>query len=154
MSIADGDTESEARIDMHRARRPQAWTTIEEARDLNQAIMRSRYSMDICLLDCLSLWLSNILPHIDDAHPTIDPSGVQATIQSVVSEQVKVLLQAIDQCRETQFIVVTNEVGSGIVPDNFLARVYRDALGALNQQVAQQAKEVWLCCVGLQLKLK
>jgi adenosylcobinamide kinase / adenosylcobinamide-phosphate guanylyltransferase len=150
MSVAPDDRESDMRIQMHRQRRPDSWTTVEEARLLEQAILRSRYSMDICLIDCLSLWLSNVLPYIDQSAPSVDLAG----IESQVLREARSVLQAISQCTETQFIVVTNEVGSGIVPNNVLARAYRDVLGTLNQEMAQRARDVWFCCVGLQLKLK
>jgi adenosylcobinamide kinase/adenosylcobinamide-phosphate guanylyltransferase len=150
MSVDPDDVESIVRIKMHRQRRPDPWTTIEEPRSLQKSILTSRYSMDICLVDCLSLWLSNILPRIDEDASAIDFQG----IQSAVSKELESVLQSISICRETKFIVVTNEVGSGIVPNNVVARAYRDILGTLNQEVAQRAHDVWLCCVGLQMKLK
>ncbi len=75
-------------------------------------------------------------------------------IEQKVKSATKLLIEAIAAKGDYHFIVVTNEVGWGIVPENGLARIYRDALGFANQMFAQAAGEVWLSCVGLQIRLK
>jgi len=129
------DEEMTLRIERHRADRPASWTTLEEPLDVVTALGRSPHP--VVLLDCLSLWISNLLlAGHDDA---------------VMLERVAALLEA---AQDSALIVVSNEVGSGIVPDNALARRYRDVLGWANQQVAAAADEAYLLVSGLSVRLK
>lgn len=128
------DDEMRARIERHRQGRPTEWTTREEALDVVTALQTAQ--TPVVLLDCLSLWISNLmLAEFDDAQ---------------ILERVDELLS-----RNTQtLIVVSNEVGLGIVPDNTLARRYRDLLGWANQRVAAAAEEAYLLVSGLPMRLK
>lgn len=152
MRAGGADGESAMRIEKHQARRPSDWETIEEPLEL-AARIRTFSDSDIssvCLIDCLSLWLANCLPHLDES----GGDNNFATVESDIDARCQELLEAISSKPNIQFIVVTNEVGSGIVPHNVVARFYRDLLGNLNQSFARAASRVWLCCVGLQLSLK
>jgi len=142
------DNEAGARIDMHRARRPALWTTIEEPFDLAKTICELNGSERVCLIDCLSLWVSNVLLSAGDHHEVLRAQEQTLLLNSGA------VISAIAQQSEIEFIVVTNEVGAGIVPDNLLARAFRDALGTVNQEFARSAQEVWLTCVGLPHRLK
>ena len=130
------DDEMRARIARHRADRDQRWSTVEAPRALAHAIEAQSGAADIVLVDCLTLWLSNILLADED----VEAAGDR-------------LCEAIARF-EGQLILVSNEVGQGIVPDNALARHFRDAAGRLHQQVAQAAHEVQLMTAGLPLRLK
>jgi adenosylcobinamide kinase/adenosylcobinamide-phosphate guanylyltransferase len=150
MPAGGADGESSERIEKHQARRPQDWQTIEEPIALAAAIENLPDISSVCLIDCLSLWLANCLPHLDESGGSNDFTA----IENLMDTRCRELLQAIGGKPNVQFILVTNEVGSGIVPHNVVARLYRDLLGTLNQTVARSAARVWLCCVGLRLSLK
>jgi adenosylcobinamide kinase/adenosylcobinamide-phosphate guanylyltransferase len=150
MRAGGTDGESVARIDKHKSRRPQQWQTVEEPYELARQIEALKSNVSICLIDCLSLWLANSLPHIEESILPHAMREIEKSIESRTNE----LLQAIADQPEINFVIVTNEVGSGIVPVNVVARLYRDLLGTLNQQVARSAKRAWLCCVGIQIVLK
>ncbi|WP_326914040.1 bifunctional adenosylcobinamide kinase/adenosylcobinamide-phosphate guanylyltransferase [Sphingopyxis chilensis] len=130
------DDEMRERIARHRADRDMRWTTVEAPRELPAAIDAVNGEGAVVLVDCLTLWVSNLL--LADAN--IARAGQQ-------------LCDAIGRFEGT-LILVANEVGLGIVPDNALARAFRDAAGQLNQSVAATAAEVVLVTAGLPLTLK
>lgn len=142
------DPETVMRIDLHRSRRPHDWTTIEAPFDLSGAILKLPDQKQTCIIDCLSLLISNILLKTNGEGTRLPEARDQ-----VLAEIGKVL-EAIKQRNDVNFVAVTNEVGSGIVPENALARSYRDLLGETNQIIAQAANAVFLMCVGLKLQLK
>ncbi|MEW6165855.1 MAG: bifunctional adenosylcobinamide kinase/adenosylcobinamide-phosphate guanylyltransferase [Pseudomonadota bacterium] len=128
------DAEMAARIAHHRARRPDGWRTVEEPLRLATALRRAA-APDACLLvDCLTLWLTNV-------------------ILAERGEEIDALLEALPAL-PGDLILVSNEVGWGIVPENELARRFRDEQGRLNQRVAALADEVTLVAAGLPLHLK
>lgn len=130
------DDEMAERIAAHRTARVAAgWITIEEPRDL-PPILADRTPQDCVLLDCATLWLSNQM-------------GAEADLE----EESARLLNALVECR-APIVVVSNEVGQGIVPENALARRFRDAQGRLNQQLAAAADLAVLVSAGLPLALK
>ena len=131
-----GDSEMAERIARHRARRGDAWHTVEVPLDLAGALARAAGPERAVLVDCLTLWLSNL---IAAARP--------------VDTETDRLLAAV-AAAAGPVVLVTNEVGAGIVPDNALARTYADALGVLNQRVAAVAGRVVLVAAGLPLVLK
>jgi adenosylcobinamide kinase / adenosylcobinamide-phosphate guanylyltransferase len=131
-----GDAEMSARIAAHRARRGSAWTTREEPLDLAGAIQaHARHGAPI-LVDCLTLWLSNLM------HARID-----------IAAETEKLCTALARAKGP-VVLVSNEVGLGIVPDNKLARRFRDEAGRLHQRVAQTARDVVFVAAGLPLALK
>lgn len=142
------DSEALERIKRHRERRPQSWSTVEVPFDVDQAVATISKDTDVCLIDCLSLYVSNMLLALDEKSTTA------RELEDPIQEAASKLLAAMSKRPEIRFIVVTNEVGWGIVPEHKLARSYRDLLGFTNQQFAHAAGEVWLSCVGLQVKLK
>lgn len=131
------DAEMEDRIRRHRADRPAGWQTLEEPLDVPAAVQRVQ--TPVLLLDCLSLWVSNLmLADLPD---------------EAILAQADALLTA-THARSSLTVLVTNEVGLGIVPDNALARRYRDVLGWVNQRAAAASDEAWLLVSGLPLQLK
>ncbi len=131
-----GDAEMSARIARHRADRGASWRTIEAPLELPSTLKEHDSVGRILLIDCLTLWLSNLLLAGRDV-----PSARRALIDTLAH-------------REATVILVTNEVGMGIVPDNELARRFRDEAGWLHQEVAAIADEVLLVAAGLALPLK
>ena len=129
------DDEMADRIARHRARRGPEWTTIAEPRDLHRVLTESDGGPPR-LVDCVTLWLSNLM------------LGGQDWAAEV--EQMTALIPRLS----APVVFVTNEVGSGIVPDNALARTWRDAAGLANQRLAQACDELWFCVAGHPLKVK
>ena len=131
-----GDGEMATRITHHRAQRPAEWVTLEEPLRLGDAILRQARPGRLLLVDCLTLWLSNLmLGDLDVA------AAVAETAQALAASPAGI-------------VVVTNEVGQGIVPDNALARRFRDEAGWMNQAMAAAADRVVLVSAGLPLVLK
>ena len=128
------DEEMTARIARHRAERDPAWRTIEEPLEL-AAVLR-RVAGQAIVVDCLTLWMSNLM----DAGRDLDPA----------SEELLGVLRE----RRSAIVAVTNEVGAGIVPEHAVARAFRDATGLLNQRVADLADEVHLLVAGQPLRIK
>jgi adenosylcobinamide kinase/adenosylcobinamide-phosphate guanylyltransferase len=130
------DEEMAARIKTHRERRRKSWTTVEAMLDLPDALRKANATNTFVLIDCLTLWLTNVmLAELD--------CGVA----------VRDLIDALSIAKGT-VVLVSNEVGSGIVPDNALARKFRDVAGEANQRIAQEADEVVLVTAGLPMVLK
>ncbi|MET0270250.1 MAG: bifunctional adenosylcobinamide kinase/adenosylcobinamide-phosphate guanylyltransferase [Sphingomonas sp.] len=130
------DGEMTARIVRHRADRDHRWRTIEAPVDLADAILRADAEDAVLLVDCLTLWASNLL---------LAEADTNAALAALVS--------AIGDARG-RIILVSNEVGLGIVPDNALARRFRDLAGTINQAVAAVADRVHFIAAGLPLVLK
>jgi adenosylcobinamide kinase/adenosylcobinamide-phosphate guanylyltransferase len=128
------DAEMTARIEAHRARRGAGWTTVEAPRDLVATLAATGKAP--ILVDCLTLWLSNLMM-------------ADALIEAEIERLENALAQA-----AAPVVLVANEVGSGIVPDNALARHFRDLQGGLNQRIAAQADSVVLLVAGLPLFVK
>lgn len=131
-----GDGEMVTRIAQHRTRRGDRWRTEETPLALADAIVAATSDGQPALVDCLTLWLSNAM------HAKLDLDAETAT-----------LLDALTHAN-APVVCVSNEVGLGIVPDNKLARAFRDAAGRLNQQVAAQASRVDFIAAGLPISLK
>jgi adenosylcobinamide kinase / adenosylcobinamide-phosphate guanylyltransferase len=139
------DEEMIRRIAAHRQSRPAAWRTIEAPRRVGQAISAAD-SAQVFLVDCLTLLVCNVLLSLGD-EPTEDAA------QTAVDDEVRELIEAIRTTPST-VIIVTNEVGLGIVPVNRLARLYRDLLGRANATLARESAEVYLLVAGLPLEIK
>lgn len=135
------DAEMATRIARHRAERPAAWTVVEEPRDLATAVTGADAQATV-VIDCLALWVANLMG--DDA-----PDGSWEDDTVAAADELAARLAS----RPGLTIVVTNEVGSGIVPDNASARAYRDVLGRVNQVLVAQADAAHLCVAGRLLAL-
>jgi adenosylcobinamide kinase/adenosylcobinamide-phosphate guanylyltransferase len=133
------DAEMAAKIEKHRKDRGATWDTYEEPLAVPDLLLKLGGSYDIVLLDCLTLWLSNIMAHSEG-------DGAVA----IRSDELVAALHAF----KGTCIVVSNEVGLGIVPDNPLARQFRDLAGMLNQKVAKAADEVYFTASGIPMKIK
>lgn len=134
------DAEMAERIARHQTERPTHWRTVEAPLALPEAIGANSAAHRLVLIDCLTLWLSNLMLAEEDAEE--DPDAAGAT-----------LIEALTAA-EGPVICVSNEVGLGIVPENALARRFRDAQGRLNRQVAEIADRVLFIAAGLPLELK
>lgn len=140
------DNEMKHRVKLHRDRRPSSWLTWETPYAADEAIGDAAAQAGIILFDCLTLYTSNLM-----LAPKA-PQQVELRF-SYVMEQVDKLIK-VAQAVPATVIIVTNEVGLGIVPDNAMAREYRDLAGIANQRVAAVADEVYLTISGLAVELK
>jgi adenosylcobinamide kinase/adenosylcobinamide-phosphate guanylyltransferase len=131
-----GDVEMATRIMAHRSRRGGAWTTIEEPLNLAEALASAARHRQPVLVDCLTLWLSNLM------HAGAD-----------IDEATDELVAAVGDLT-VPIVFVSNEVGLGIVPDTPLGRAFRDAQGRLNMRMADRADRVILMAAGLPLTMK
>lgn len=132
------DDEMAARVHLHRKARAQHWRCVEEPMEIAKIIRRGVPGMDGILVDCLTIWLSNVLLK--------EGRGAFARRRDE-------LVKALRQTRQ-DVILVANEVGMGVVPDNELGRTFRDLAGWLNQAVAKEADTVVFVAAGLPLVLK
>jgi adenosylcobinamide kinase/adenosylcobinamide-phosphate guanylyltransferase len=140
------DDEMRERIARHRADRPPTWTTLEAPLHAGDAIHAAVDAHDTVLIDCLTLLASNVLMELPE-----DVSQADAT--AAILDEVAALLAAYATSDAT-WLIVSNEVGMGVVPPYRLGRIFRDALGRANQQIAQVADEVLLLVAGLPWQLK
>lgn len=145
----DGDDEMRNRIAHHRARRDASWQTVEEPLALGDAIARHASPQTLVLVDCLTVWLSNLLFSEGGDFPEI---GTIVSPACFARERAS-LLQALEQAAG-DVILVTNEVGQGVVPMGAVSRWFVDEAGRLNQDVAARCDCVRLIVAGLPLALK
>ncbi|QEM69224.1 bifunctional adenosylcobinamide kinase/adenosylcobinamide-phosphate guanylyltransferase [Geobacter sp. FeAm09] len=138
------DDEMAERVGKHRLRRGDAWQTIEEPLHLSRALATCDGTCNAILVDCLTLWLSNLLFHYEEQSDDAEAR---------ILEDVHRLTAALREM-QTPVIVVSNEVGQGIVPENRLARRFRDIAGQANQILAAMADEVHVVISGIPLRLK
>jgi adenosylcobinamide kinase/adenosylcobinamide-phosphate guanylyltransferase len=131
------DAEMNERVSSHQAVRGERFTTIEEPLELSHAILKAAKAHDVILVDCLTLWITNLLLANEDVATAV--SELYATLAEV--QQAKVIL-------------VSNEVGLGIVPDNAMARTFRDLAGSTHQRLAEICDDVYFVAAGLPLTLK
>ncbi len=137
------DDEMAARVAMHRAQRPAAWETVEVSARVGETLRARGDLPPVLLLDCLTLLLSA---------PAMQPDVANEAIETHAIAEVNGLLHLVDEQTGT-LIVVSNEVGMGMVPPYPLGRVYRDALGRANQRLAARADVAYLLVAGIPLDL-
>ena len=135
-----GDAERADRIARHRSRRGPDWLTVEEPLAVEEALRMNEHRCNVVLMDCVTLWVSNLLFRCEGgAAEALDRvKGFAAGFASL----------------KTPLVVVTNEVGMGIVPEHPLARSFRDLAGEANEMIAAAADEVYVTISGLPLRLK
>lgn len=145
------DDEMRERVERHKGSRPSGWRTIEQTYDLHTVCEAEGGSSSV-LLDCVSILTSNIMLDLMKGCERIPPA-LQHKIEQVVIAEIETLIQTI-QKKNGSLVMVTNEVGDSVVPENHLARVYRDILGRVNQHIAALCDEVYLVTCGIPLRLK
>ena len=151
------DEEMQERVTKHRAGRPPAWGTLESSRNVAQALRQEGSSARVVLLDCMTFLVAN---HLMDAaapkdNPFDDPSAdpFDPQIETDVVAEVEALVAYVQES-DIEMLVVSNEVGLGVVPPYELGRAYRDILGRANQILARHADEVLLLVAGIPMKVK
>lgn len=138
-----GDRGMATRIQAHRETRPAEWDTIEAPIDLVTALAPLLQGYDMVVLDCLTLWVSNLL---------LSSWGTESPRVDIPAEAQRLL--RLYRQGEASWIIVSNEVGLGVIPPTELGRVYTDELGRVNQLVAAAADDVYFMAAGLPLNVK
>jgi adenosylcobinamide kinase / adenosylcobinamide-phosphate guanylyltransferase len=150
MQILEEDPEQLRRLEVHRRRRPPHWQTIDSPFAAHEVVSKLPAGKSFVIFDCLSLYITNMLIADTGGGENADPYSKEEEVLRCVES----LLDSMRARSQIEFVIVSNEVGWGVVPETILGRAFRDFLGLSNQMVAAQAQRVFLCCSGLQLKLK
>jgi len=141
-----GDDEMKQRIEEHKKARPSAWVTLEANTHIGRQISRNIGQAQTVIIDCITLLINNVFQQYNEE------TGA-TLIEKTVMAEIDGLIRCMEQSG-AGFIIVTNEVGLGLVPTNKLGRLYRDLLGRANQELAEHADEVYLMVAGLPVRLK
>ncbi|MFC1916625.1 bifunctional adenosylcobinamide kinase/adenosylcobinamide-phosphate guanylyltransferase [Chloroflexota bacterium] len=145
-----GDEEMKHRIEEHQKTRPATWSTLEATIHIGNQVSQKIGGAQAVIVDCITLLVSNILgEYSDQAGEQIDTPFIERKVINEISE----LVECINHL-DASFIMVTNEVGMGLVPANKIGRVYRDLLGKANQMLAERADEIYLMVAGLPVKIE
>lgn len=144
------DDEMKDRIKKHQMRRGKEWITFEIPLHLHKNWEQIKNVSDVILIDCLTMFTSN---HVL-AHGDINTQEDSNRIESIILEELRLLLQEINNSNDKTVIFVTNEIGLGIVPENKLARYFRDITGRVNREVASAANKMYLTISGVTIELK
>jgi len=137
------DEEMQARIDEHKKTRPKSWRTLEIPTNIGRQLETEIGDAEVVIIDCLTLLVSNRIGE------ELDYLKAEKQVMAEINE----LIACMDKLRAS-FIIISNEVGTGLVPEAKLGRVYRDILGKANQLVAQHANEVYFMVAGIPMKMK
>jgi len=146
------DEEMKVRIEKHRQQRPVDWQTFEEPLNILTLIEKNHQLYDTWLLECVTLYISNLLFSKADT-ANIGENYIVTEVQNHILLEIDALIDYIKIAPLT-LIAVTNEIGWGIVPADALSRAYSDIVGKANQRLAAAADEVYLVAMGIPLKLK
>lgn len=144
------DDEMKGRIHRHRARRNDSWETAEQYKDLKQLIASTTCSH--ILLDCVTVMITNLMFDIDEVIEEMSWDDISALEQRIVGEFESMVQEV--RCQNKNIVLVTSEVGSGLISEYKFSRVFRDIAGTVNQRLAQLSDQVYLVSCGLPLKLK
>ncbi len=141
-----GDADMARRIKAHRKSRPAAWTTLEAQLHIGRQITENIGQAGTVIIDCITMLVNNIIQQYDE---TADISQIEKAVVAEIEELIKCI-----EYSDTRFIIVTNEVGLGIVPADRISRIYRDLLGKANQMLANHVDEVIFMVAGVPLTIK
>ena len=145
-----GDSDMAERIEKHRRERPENWRTLEVTRHVGNSILKDIGTANIVVLDCVTLLVGNIFgQHDEQALERIEEPALEKQVMDEISELMSCFSSII-----ANSIIVSNDVGLGLVPITRVGRLYRDLLGKANQMLAQNADEVYLMVAGLPVKIK
>jgi adenosylcobinamide kinase/adenosylcobinamide-phosphate guanylyltransferase len=138
------DDEMQQRIENHRKERPSSWTTIERSQNIAQLFEAQPPQAPVVLLDCVTILTTNLLLDASQGENNPDEKAAAAAVEAEIAGLLDVIQQG-----EAVWILVSNEVGLGLVPAYPLGRIYRDLLGRANQRLASAAEEVFFMVAGI-----
>ena len=137
------DEEMQTRIDQHKKARPKSWRTLEIATNIGKHLEEKIGDAEVVIIDCLTLLIANLLGDELD-YPKAEKQ---------VMAEINKLIACMDKL-DASFIIISNEVGTGLVPETKLGRVYRDITGKVNQHISQCANETYFIVAGIPMKVK
>ena len=137
------DDEMQARINNHKKSRPKSWHTLETSTNVGKQIKKHIGYSEVVIIDCLTLLVSNLL----------DSELVYSKAEHQILNEINQLIACMDEI-SASFIIVSNEIGMGLVPETKIGRIYRDLLGKANQLIAQYANEVYFMVAGIPVTVK
>lgn len=143
------DEEMKNRVKKHRESRPEHWHTLEAYKSLGASIRNLKKQYDGIILDCITIMITNLIFENFDEAIEIDYKAIEEKIMG----EMKAMVSALKELN-SEVVLITNEVGSGIVPENRLSREFRDIAGRVNQYLAREAEEVYLAVSGIPVKIK
>ncbi len=146
------DEEMKLRIKKHREQRPSCWETLEAYKDMDIRLAGRLEGKDAVLLDCITIMITNIMfesPMDWENFRSEDMAKMEEDVEGEIQKLITVL-----KASPVSWVLVTNEVGMGIVPSNAISRLFRDIAGRTNQMLAREADEVYLCVSGIPVKIK
>lgn len=146
------DDEMKERIRRHREQRPASWVTVEAYRDMDDNLEGRLEGLDAVLLDCITIMVSNIMLEKAMDWEGLSTGEINEVEGNIKLEIEKLILMA--RKAACPFVIVTNELGMGVVPPTVLGRVVRDAGGRANQMLAKAADEVYMCVSGIPVRIK
>ena len=145
-----GDEEMKQRIRAHQRSRPPGWGTLEITTGVGNAVLKEADGVQLIIVDCITMLVNNVFNrHADRSLEQIDATLVEKEVTREIAELIECLKQV-----NAEFIIVTNEIGLGLVPANPIDRLYRDLLGKANRLLAEQVDEVYLMVAGLPVLIK
>ena len=144
-----GDEEMRQRIEEHQRKRSAAWRTLEVTTQVSRQILEKIGGAQVVIVDCITLLVNNIFSQYSDQGEQIDVPLIKKRLISEIGELIECIKRV-----DASFIIVTNEVGLGLVPITRVGRLYRDLLARANQKLAQAADEVYLMVAGLPVPIK
>lgn len=147
------DDEMQERIKLHKIFRPSNWRTYEGYKDLDKEIEKVEEELDAILLDCVTVMITNLIFDYPDFDENNISNKIFSEIEQHVMKEFKRLLRVVKN-KNTTTILVTNEIGWGVVPESKLGRVFRDLAGKINQIIAKEADTVYLLVSGIPMKIK
>ncbi len=145
------DDEMRMRVEAHRARRPATWTTLEAPKSVGETLLTAQPAVDAVLLDCLTLLVTNLV--LSRGEAAVEDLAAEGSADAAVNAEIETLLRA-QRRLGWPMVVVSNEVGMGLVPPYPLGRLYRDVLGRANQRLAGVADRVYLLVAGLPITVR
>lgn len=143
-----GDGEMRRKIQEHKMTRPPAWRTLEVPTGVGKTLRKEIGDADVAIVDCVTLLVSNLLVICGDLDE-LDSNEAREKVSTEIGELVECMNDT-----KASFVLVSNEVGLGLVPDNPLGRIYRELLGWSNQELARRADRVYFMVAGLPMTLK
>ncbi len=145
-----GDEEMRQRIEEHKKSRPTTWSTLEVTTHIGNQVRQKIGETQTVIVDCVTLLVNNIFcQYSDPTGGSIDAPLIEKEVMAEIDELVNCIKQV-----NASFIIVSNEVGLGLVPDNRIGRLYRDLLGRVNQILAQHVDEIYLMVAGMPVLIK
>jgi adenosylcobinamide kinase/adenosylcobinamide-phosphate guanylyltransferase len=152
------DNEMKERIKIHQQRRCENFETIERYKDFKSLDLSLLHGKEAALIDCVTVMITNIMMDYlkldieNDKYREIEFSDLEP-IEKLVNNEIQEMIELL-KSNVGRTIIVTNELGMGIIPDNFFARLFRDVAGKINQNIAKISNEVYFCVSGIPLKIK